>query len=268
MKKLIYLYILIFLSCEPSWFGLEEDLGIYSYHDGLALAWETFFSEQDYDTAISYLNSTINETEDEIYYNSAYTALGWLYLFKSNIFIGESPDSITVYRDRAFTKLSYIEKEEDAIEEYNTGCYYDFCCPDCFAKDRELGLLYMQIEEYFIFPDTTTTNIIALISQLASFVNDNDGLDNNGLEVDDEVEYNFMNGKPIGNNGETMDFAIDDVRVYLARIYFRNGQFEDSCTELTALPDYNGCVTCVSDDAWDNNNLDDLLECFNSQTLF
>ena len=154
MKKIIYLYILIFLSCEPSWFGLEEDLGIYSYHDGLALAWETFFSEQDYDTAISYLNSTINETEDEIYYNSAYTALGWLYLFKSNIFIGESPDSITVYRDRAFTKLSYIEKEEDAIEEYNTGCYYDFCCPDCCCPDFHSSGFGCHIDTGALFSDT------------------------------------------------------------------------------------------------------------------
>ena len=38
----------------------------------------------------------VNEcvTEDEEYYNSAYTALGWFYLFKSNAFIAENPDSI------------------------------------------------------------------------------------------------------------------------------------------------------------------------------
>jgi len=272
MKKIIYLYILIFLSCDPGWFGLEEDLGIYSYHDGIALAWETFFNDNDndYDVAIAYLNSTINETEDQEYYNSAYTALGWLYLFKSNIFIGEFPDSITAYRDSAFTRLLYSENEALAVEGYNEGCYYNFCCPDCFVKDRELGLLYMQIEEYFILSNEEQDDILFdkptyvedLINSLLSF-------------TDTYTEYDFMNGKPTGNNEETMDLSIDDVRVYLAHIYFRNGQFTDSCNELKTLPkqfpddDYEDCeLECEPVDGWDNNNLDNLLDCFNSQTLF
>ena len=42
MKKIISIYLLFLLSCNPSWFGLDEEIGIYSYHDGLAFAWESF----------------------------------------------------------------------------------------------------------------------------------------------------------------------------------------------------------------------------------
>ena len=271
MKKIIYLYILIFLSCDPGWFGLEEETGLYSYHDGLALAWEAFFSEQDYDTAIAYVNMTINETEDVVFYNSAYTALGWLYMFKSNAFIGEYPDSITAYREAAFEEFSYEEDELLAIAAYEPGCYYDFCCSDCFIKDRELGLLYMEIEEYFILSNEEQDDILSdnptyvedLIDSLLSF-------------TDMYTEYDFMDGKPIGNGGETIDFDIDDVRVYLAHIYFRNGDFTESCNELKTLleqfpdDDYENCQLeeCDPDGGWDSNNLNDLLDCFNSQTLF
>ena len=50
---------IILLSCNPSWFGLDEEIGIYSYHDGLAFAWESF--EDDYDLAINYITSSITE---------------------------------------------------------------------------------------------------------------------------------------------------------------------------------------------------------------
>ena len=258
MKKIFYLYILIFLSCDPGWFGLEEESGIYSYHDGLALAWETFFSEEDIDIAIAYVKSAISETEDEEYYNSAYTALGWFYLFKSNAFIAENPDSIAAYRDSAFTRFSYIEDELLAIDGYTTGCYYDFCCSDCFVKDRQLGLLYNQIEEYFILSNEEQNNIDieSLINQLATFVLEN-------------PSYDFMNGKPSGNDEEDLDFTIENVTVYLSHVYFRMGQFTESCNELNSLEDYQNCeLDCNPLGGWDNTNLDDLLECLNNQTLF
>ena len=264
MKKIFYLYILIFLSCDPGWFGLEEESGIYSYHDGLALAWETFFSEEDIDIAIAYVKSAISETEDEEYYNSAYTALGWFYLFKSNAFIAEDPDSIAAYRDSAFTRFSYIEDELLAIDGYTTGCYYDFCCSNCFVKDRQLGLLYNQIEEYFILSNEQQNNISEndptyiqdLTDSLSSF-------------TDIHTGYDFMNGKPIGNNGETLDFTIENVMVYLAHVYFRNGDFAKSCEELTELNNSNYCdLNCDPLGGWNNTNLNDLLDCLNSQILF
>ena len=280
MKKIIYLYILIFLSCDPGWFGLKEDLGIYSYHDGLALAWESFFSEEDTEVAIAYVKSVISETEDVVYHNSAYTALGWLYMFKSNAFIGEYPDSITAYREAAFEEFSYDEDELLAIAAYEPGCYYDFCCSDCFVEDRKLGLLYTEIEAFFILSNEQQDMIVAedptylqdLIDGLATFVTDNDGLPPD--QDPPEVEYDFMNGKPIGNNGETMDFSIDDVKIYLAHIYFRNGDFTESCDELTNLNNSNYCdLNCklIETIGWNNTNLDDLLDCLNSlnsQTLF
>ena len=266
MKKIFYLYILIFLSCDPGSLGLEEESGIYSYHDGLAIAWESFFSEEDTEVAIAYVKSVISETEDEEYYNSAYTALGWLYMFKSNDFIGE-PDSIIAYRDSAFTRFSYIENETLAIDGYDEGCYFDFCCSDCFVADREVGLLYNQIEAFFILseeqqeiildPNTgNPTYLQALIDQLASFVQDNS-------------DYDFMNGKPIGNNGETMDLAIDDIIIYLSHVYFRTGQFTESCNELNSLEDYQDCeLDCNPLGGWNHTNLGALLDCLNGEILF
>ena len=264
MKKIFYLYILIFLSCDPGPLGLDEEPGMYSYHDGLAIAWESFFSEEDTEVAIAYVKSVISETEDVEYYNSAYTALGWLYMFKSNAFVGEYPDSIIAYRDSAFVRFSYNENEALAIEEYDTGCYYEFCCSDCFVEDRQLGLLYNQIEEYFILSNEQQNNISEndptyiqdLTDSLSSF-------------TDIHTDYDFMNGKPIGNNEETLDFTIENVMVYLAHVYFRNGDFAKSCEELTELNNSNYCdLNCDHLGGWNNTNLDDLLDCLNSQILF
>ena len=254
MKKIFYLYILIFLSCDPGWFGLEEELGIYSYHDGMAFAWEVFFGDGDYDTAISYVKSAIEETEDEEYYNSAYTALGWFYLFKSNSFVNIDSDSIVAYRDSSYTRFLYDDDELLAIDEYTTGCFPEFCCSDCFAKDRQLGLLFTEIEQYFLIDDNSNIDIVDLASQLVSFVENNS-------------DYDFMNGKPFGNDGEFLDLTIDDVKVYLAQVHFRVGQFTDSCILLNSLLDFKDCDLDCSID-WDNTNLDDLLDCMNSQVLF
>ena len=255
MRKIIYLYILVFFACDPGWFGLEEELGIYSYHDGLALAWETFFRENDYDTSIAYINSVIFETEDEEYYNSAYTALGWIYLFKSNLFVGNL-DSLTHYRTGADSLFSLALDQEDlAIIGYDTGCYYNFCCSDCFTKDRQLGSLYAQIEQYFILSNEEQNSMIIndLIDALDAFISEN-------------PNYDFMNGKPTGNNGESIDLGIDDVKIYLAHIYFRMGEFTECCNLLSSLDSYNCDLDCSID--WNNTNLDNLLDCFSAQRLF
>ena len=44
-----------------------------------------------------------------------------------------------------------------------------------------------------------------------------------------------MNGKPFGNNGEFLDLTIEDVKVYLAQVHFRLGQFTESCILLNSL---------------------------------
>ena len=253
MKKIVYIYILFFLSCNPSWFGLDEEIGIYSYHDGLAFAWESFF-EDDYDLAINYITSSITETEDEPYFNSAYSTLGWLYLFKSNTFIGtENQDSLLFYRESAMEQFNYVENENEAIIEYNTGCYYEHCCSDCFIADRKIGQLYTQIEEYFTDSESSQ-NIVDLLSELNLFINDN-------------PEYDFMNGKPPGSNGETINLNIINVKLYLSQVYFRLGQFEDSCNELNQLTDYQKCnLDC--DIVWDYSNIENLLECISFEALF
>ena len=266
MKKILFLYFLIFLSCDPGWFGLDETDPVYSYHDAMALGWEVFFRDNDYDTAISYFHSAITNTEDEEYYNSAHIALGWLYLFKSNSFVNTvNPDSIGIYRDSAFVRLSYEDNEDLAIIGYDTGCYYDFCCSDCFVEDRQLGVLYNQIEAFFILSEEEQETILAddaayiqnLTNSLSSF-------------TDTYTTYDFMNGKPMGNTGETMDLNTTDIQVYLATVYFRMGLFTECCEELDSLEDYQDCeLNCTPDaDVWDHNNLDDLLECLNTQRLF
>ena len=253
MKKVIFLYFILFLSCDPGSFGLDENIGVYSYHDGMAFAWESFF-ENDYDIAIAYINSSISETQDEQYFNSAYTALGWLYLFKSNMFLGtEYPDSVDYYRDRALIEFSYTENEQEAAIDYNTGCYYDHCCPDCFIADREIGLLYSEIEEYFISMNEGE-KINALVDDLVLFVGNN-------------PSYDFMDGKPPGNGGQELDLNIDDIKFYLSHVYFRLGRFTESCIELNNLEDYKNCnLDCMIN--WDNSNLNDLLECLSPSALF
>jgi len=76
-----------------------------------------------------------------------------------------------------------------------------------------------------------------------------------------------MNGKPPGSNGEMINLNIINVKLYLSQVYFRLGQFEDSCNELNQLTDYQKCnLDC--DTVWDYSNIDNLLECINFEALF
>ena len=119
--------------------------------------------------------------------------------------------------------------------------------------DRMIGLLYTQIEEYFTDSESSQ-NIVDLLSELNLFINDN-------------PEYDFMNGKPPGSNGETINLNIINVKLYLSQVYFRLGQFEESCNELNQLTDYQKCnLDC--DIVWDYSNIENLLECISFEALF
>ena len=76
-----------------------------------------------------------------------------------------------------------------------------------------------------------------------------------------------MNGKPPGSNGETINLNIINVKLYLSQVYFRLGQFEESCNELNQLTDYQKCnLDC--DTVWDYSNIENLLECISFEALF
>ena len=67
MKKLlIILFSILFITCESSTLGVDENQGI-SYYDCLAFGWQAFF-DQDYELALDYFE-TAYETTDEEFHN-------------------------------------------------------------------------------------------------------------------------------------------------------------------------------------------------------
>ena len=228
MKNILIILIpLLFLTCESSTLGVDENQGI-SYFDCLAFGWQAFFDE-DYDLALNYFETAFLATDAD-YYNSAYSSIGWLNLFKANRVIGNSSD-VEELRSVAKEQLLYDADQAYAIESYEEKCpYYEFCCEDCFVKENQLGLLIYDIESFFysenqnqeiLCQDIDNDNICesGLIYDLKQFINNNSN-------------YDFMNGKPTGSNGELLNLTIDNVIMYLAQNYLRINEYQQACEEL------------------------------------
>ena len=241
MMYLFYILVILFLSCESMGLGVNENIATPLYHDCVALGWQYFF-EDDYEEALNWFNTAYSAT-DETYHNSAHVGKGWTYLFQSNLAIG---DSISVEELRALARneFNYTIEESAAIESYADNCLHTYCCDDCFAKDREFGYLVDQLELKTRDSDTSQNEIDNLITQLEEFIE----INNN---------YDFMEGKPPGLEGESITLDIDNVILYLVQIYLRNNEIIKSCELLKDTK-----LEC-EDDCY-NIEIDSFLDCIES----
>ena len=259
MKKLfLILCSILFITCESSTLGVDENQGI-SYYDCLAFGWQAFF-DKDYQLALDYFNTAYVAT-DEVFHNSAHIAIGWTYLFMANEEIGDD-NSIDSLREDAFYEFSYIENELDAIDSYSLKCpYIEFCCGDCFYKERLLGLLINEIESFFYSEDQQ--NIDEICVSVSEETECTDGLIFELKEfIINNSNFDFMNGKPTGIDGDTVNITIDDVVIYLAQNYLRINKYQQACEELL---DAN--LACGIQDCG-NFNVSVLLDCIQGDFPF
>ena len=209
MKKLFYIFIIIFISCES--FGeLKEQSGI-SYYDSLAFGWQAFF-DKDYELALNWFN-TAYEAIDEDLHNSAHVGIAWTYNFIANYGTEEQLalcGGMEDCRNAAFTELLYDVEQDAAIASYESNCvYFQHCCHDCFVQDRGLGLSFHYIKEAI-----DQENDLELLNQtlaLHEFLYDN-------------LDYVFMSGKPTSTLGETVVWDANTVTIYLANLYLLTNQ--------------------------------------------
>ena len=93
-------------------------------------------------------------------------------------------------------------------------------------------------------------NIDVISSWVEEFIDDNG------------TDYYFMNGKPTGTDGETVDWDIGTPAVYLANLYYSMGESKASC-EL--LLEYElSCDILDCEDFY----FEDLIECIDDQNPF
>ena len=250
MKNLfIILFCIFFITCESSTLGVDENEGI-SYYDCLAFGWQAFF-DKEYELALDYFNTAFIATDEE-FHNSAHIAIGWTYLFMSNEEIGDY-ESVYDLRLDAYNEFLYDSDESDldAIESYSLKCpYFEFCCDDCFYQEKKLGKLISEIEYYFYIENTLGQGYIDdLISDLKDFIRD-------------YSNYDFMNGKPDGSDGDSVNMTIDDVIIYLAQNYLRINKYQQACEEL-----FDADLACGIQDC-ENFNVSVLLNCIQGDFPF
>ena len=256
-NMLIILISLLLLTCESSSLGVDENQGI-SYFDCLAFGWQAFFDE-DYELALSYFNTAYIAT-DEDYHNSAHSSIGWVKLFQANRLIGDA-DNVEQLRIAANEEFLYDIDRAYAIESYDEKCpYYEFCCEDCFVQERSLGLLIYSIESFF-FSENQNQAIMCED-------NNNDNICESGLIYDlkqfiiNNSDYDFMNGKPEGSNGESIDLSIDNVVIYLAQNYLRLNEYTQACEELFEANLACGINNCA------DASVNTILNCIQGDSLF
>jgi len=253
MRKIFYIFIIIFMSCES--FGeLKEESGI-SYYDSLAFGWQAFF-DKDYELALNWFN-TAYESVDEDLHNSAHVGIAWTYHFIGNYGTEEELElcgGMQECRNAAFEEFLYDTDEDDAIISYNANCvFFQFCCDDCFVEDRGLGLSFHYIKE--AIDEENQEEIINQSLVLQQF-------------VDDNIDYVFMEGKPTGTLGEIVIWDINTVIVYLADLYLRTNQTNTETNNSKAcelLLEHNlscGITSCQDEDYY----YEDLVECIEQKS--
>ena len=258
MKKyLIILVALIFISCESVGLGVEEFQAELTYFEYVGFGWQHFFDE-NYDVAIEYFNVAL-ESEDEEYHNSAQIGLGWSYLMKSNLYIGEET-TVDIWRNLAYEKFSYDTDEALAISSYSINCEYAFCCDSCFVNDKNVGMLYKGAIDYLNsenYEDLDTS----LVESIQNFIDQHSS---------DATFYNFMDGKPESSNENTFNLTTDNITILLAQIYMRNNNFYcamDLLFENELCLEYNLYDTnCCNVDCEDDVDALPIIECIENHT--
>jgi len=261
MKKLLYIFIVIFMSCES--FGeLKEQSGI-SYYDAVAFGWQAFF-DNDYELALNWFN-TAYEAIDQDLHNSAHVGLAWTYHFIANYGTEEQlvlcGGGVDECRNAAFEEFLYDTDEAEAVESYDENCiYFEFCCDDCFVNDRGLGLSFHYIKEAI-----DTDNDILLSEQIIVL---QEFLDSNTIPQVDS-DYMFMAGKPTGTLGETVIWDSNTIAVYLAGLYLRTNQINEATDNSKAcellLEHELSCDITSCEDA--DYYYHDLVQCIEQQSL-
>ena len=250
MKKLLYIFIVIFMSCEK----LHEKSGI-SYYDSLAFGWQALF-DKDYELALNWFNTAYDAIDEDLH-NSAHVGIAWTYHFIANYGNEEQlalcGGSIGECRNAAFEELLYDTQQDDAIESYESNCvYFQHCCHDCFVQDRGLGLSFHYIKE--ADDQDNDEEFLNQISVLHEFLYDN-------------LDYVFMNGKPTGTLGETVIWDATTIAIYLANLYLEKNQINPETNNSKAcelLLDFDlSCNITSCEDYY----YQDLYDCVNEHFL-
>ena len=245
MKNIIYILLILNLSCDS--LGTNEFQANLTYHEYVGFAWQEFFIK-NYNISIDYFNSAKEVAlEEDEYDNSAEIGLGWVYLMKANQSIS------SLFRDTAFIQLQYDTLESEAIASYSQTCDYVFCCDSCFVNDKDVGNLYFSILEYL---ESGGVLDPLLVLNIEDFINSH--------QPDTDDFYNFMNGKPSGNNGEEFNLTTNNLIILLAQIHLRNNDLTSACNILKAYSfcDLNGDTDCIND-----SNIISILNCLEELSI-
>ena len=250
MKNLlIILFSLFVFSCESLGLGVEENQSSLTYFEYVAFGWQAFF-DNNYSQAIDYFNVAL-ESEDEIYHNSAHVGLGWVYLVQANQSIGTTLSE--QLRNQAMIEFQ-TQDDQLAMESYEQNCVlYSFCCEDCFIDDKEVAIIYNDALEYLQSDNPDNLNL-ELETKILDFISSHQEIDGNF--------YDFMNGKPDGSDGDSVNMTIDDVIIYLAQNYLRINKYQQACEELLDADLACGIQDC------ENFNVSVLLNCIQGDFPF
>ena len=281
MRKSLFILIILFLSCDSvEETGLPEYEGGFNYYDYIAYGWSEFLNE-NYDNAISYFQQALlidDVNEDGIsdyMHHSAYVGISWSLTYQANELINTNDNSVSIKREEAITYLCYFMDEsnewvqgdclfdEEAIENsdlnafsfYNsddmyTSCFGEYCCNDCFINDKKVAMIYFysfKYHDFFIQDDLVNASLYfdKAIELGLDFISSNQLITN----LDKNIDYDFMNGKPIEN--PIFNLKYQNVLILLGQLYLKNGNYEnaalilsDVCNNINAF-EVQTIIDCV-----------------------
>ena len=267
MKKLLLIIYLLFLSCDSSdIFGTgEHDATNLDYYDHLSRGWQAIF-DKDYDLAKSdFYQATIDSLV--VNKNSAYVGLGWSATFSANkffssedCFASDEIECVDVINNLRLDASEYFDLATQSClntlgetlpgwDNTEVGCSdesYSFSnislaedeyiecgnnyinCFEEFAKDLEIGLLYLELLEFDMldYDLSISENLLvlqAIIDKIEQF-------------LFDYSDYDIASNKPPYLS--TFNFNYQDITVLLAQLLLRVG---NDCAAEYYLRDNEVC---------------------------
>ena len=289
MKKyFLYIIALLFISCDSLNELDDEFKDQYTYYDLVNYGWAEFLLEE-YDLAIGWFQEAllINDVDgdgiEDNMHQSAYVGISWsmTYDFITDLSENNNLESYYLLENAIKVMCYYIDSQNEwnldgNCDDFNlistsdsnasqlyssntnqngiTFCEQDFCCDDCFIKDKEVSFIYYYAYKHYYYGligDGFNANLFydkAITSGLDFLNNNND--------------YDFELGKPDNEDLPSFYLKKNNIIVLLAQLYLKNNQYQDAAS---ILYNANLCNDTIND--LDNINVQSIIDCIDSFNL-
>ena len=246
MKKILFIVLtLIIFSCED----ISEKITNYSYLEYMDDGWEAFVYKE-WELGKEIFNVGLMQESDN--YSEAYSGLGWIYLYESNIMPGDinkgTRDSL-----RNLSSINFNLAYQEGIS--NNIAWSNILSGRAFLYNYKSDSL---LSEYYnnIFIDNSLWDLM--------IENANEAIDLTDELLSINLDFNFYPYIPLDDFEYDLCINKNNIRILRSQLFFKVENYSNVYNELSELTDEYVCPNGIP------NNMQDAIYCMSyvSNLLF